>query len=141
MDRGSALIAGPFQNASFSANQDRVETFRQDNSSNIACVPVEVVVFGGLDRQDHPVPQVDVFSADQKRQGLFDVTQLQPMAFSRKLRETWTEDWTSATASSEWYTGRLVTCGGLYQKSCSTLELEGDGGGFKTGCHSSFSFR
>ena len=114
------------------ANQDRVdcETFRQDNSSNIACVPVEVVVFGGLDRQDHPVPQVDVFSADQKRPGLFDVTQLQPMAFSRKLSAR-TEDWTSVTASSEWYTGRLVTCGGLYQKSCSTLELDGDGGGFK----------
>ena len=57
--------------------------------------------------------------------------QCQPMAFSRKLRETWTEDWTSVTASSEWYTGRLVTCGGLYQKSCYTLELDGDRGGFK----------
>ena len=114
------------------ADGDQVdcETYRQDNSTNFACVPVEVVVIGGLDEQDRPVAQMEVFSADQRHLGDFDSTKLQPMVFF-KNHSPKAEDWTSVTASSEWYTGRLVTCGGVYQKSCSTLKLEGDGGGFE----------
>ena len=114
------------------ANGDQVdcETYRQDNSTNFACVSVEVVVVGGLDEQDRPVAQMEVFSADQKHLGDFDSTKLQPLASSKKLSAQ-SEDWRSITASSEWYAGRLITCGGVYQKSCSTLVLDDDGGGFE----------
>ena len=114
------------------ADEDQVdcETYRQDNSTNFACVPVEVVVIGGLDEQDRPVAQMEVFSADQKHLGDFDSIKLQPRVFF-KNNSPKAEDWTSVTASSEWYNGRLVNCGGVYQKSCSTLQLGGVGGVFE----------
>ena len=53
-----------------SADESRVdcETYKQDNTTNFACVPAGVVIIGGLDEQDVPVTKVEKFSPDQKLQ-------------------------------------------------------------------------
>ena len=97
------------------------EVYRKpaDNTTKFACVPAGVVIVGGLGEQDVPVTQVEVFPPTR----LLSVDHLDLEAPSTKLTAQ-AEDPTIIAASTEWYGGRLVTCGGVYQMSCSSFESE-----------------
>ena len=106
------------------------ETYKQDNITNFACVPAGVVIIGGLNEQDVPVTQVEVFPSEQKQRQLFSLNHLKSETSSRELAAQ-AEESAMISASTELYVGRVVTCGGVYQKSCSSLNLEDFGRGFE----------
>ena len=101
------------------------EVYRQptDNTTKFACVPAGVVIVGGLGEQDVPVTQVEVFAPTETLTRSLSVDRLELEAPSTKLTAQ-AEDPTIIAASTEWYGGRLVTCGGVYQMSCSSFESE-----------------
>ena len=48
-----------------SATEDRVdcETYRDDNTTNFACVPAAALILGGLDGEDRPVNVTEIFTS------------------------------------------------------------------------------
>ena len=108
-------------------SQVNCETYKQDNTTNFACTTAGVVIIGGLNEQDLPVTQVEVFSPGQRLQEPPYVELDDPPS---GLAEQ-AENSAMISASTEWYDGKVVTCGGVYQKSCSSLESRNFGGGFE----------
>ena len=103
------------------AAKDQVdcETFRQDNTTTFSCVPAGVVMIGGLDENGDAVTEVEVFTPNRSFQN-----QLAPAGMklpTSKMAEL-PESKALVSATTEWYNGQLVSCGGIYQKSCSFLE-------------------
>ena len=128
-----------------SATEDRVdcETYRDDNTTNFACVPAAALILGGLDGEDRPVNVTEIFTS---RNGFLQPLNLNNSSTSETaletqkalhLMKTATTSSTNRTqfqspgkkkilstvisATSEWYNGRLLTCGGTYRRSCSSL--------------------
>ena len=95
--------------------------FRQ-NANNFSCVPAGVVIIGGLDEEDEPVTDVEVFPSNNKTLQRLLTTELAAVA----------ENTTMISASTEWYKGRVVTCGGVYQMSCSAFQSKDFSGEFET---------
>ena len=95
------------------------ETYRQDNTTNFSCVPAGVVIIGGLDQQDDAVRRIEAFSQDQLSQDQLTHKEIDLNSYNLA---SLAENKTLISAATEWYNGKLVTCGGVYQKSCSSLK-------------------
>ena len=110
------------------ADESQVDcnVFRQD-ANNFSCVPAGVVIIGGLDEEDEPVTDVEVFPSNNKT-----LQRLLTTEEPSTKRAAVAENTTMISASTEWYDGRVVTCGGVYQMSCSTLQSKDFGGEFGT---------
>ena len=132
-----------------SATEDRVdcETYRDDNTTNFACVPAAALILGGLDWEDRPVNVTEVFtsrngflqSLNQNSSKASTASGIAPLESDKALHlmKTATTSSTNDTefqsavtrelsstvisATSEWYDGKLLTCGGTYKRSCSSL--------------------
>ena len=132
-----------------SATEDRVdcETYRDDNTTNFACVPAAAVILGGLNWEDRPVNVTEVFtsrngflqSLNQNSSNTSTTSGIAPLKSDKALHlmKTVTTSSTNDTefqsavtrelsstvisATSEWYNGELLTCGGTYKRSCSSL--------------------
>ena len=101
------------------ASEVDCETYSQLDD-DFACVPSGVVIVGGLDEEDESVTEVEVFPPNSTPPNHFVV--------DRPFFELNTT--TLVGATTDWYNGALVTCGGIYQMSCSSYLSNDLGGDF-----------
>ena len=117
------------------ASKDRVDC---ENKTHFACVPAAAAILGGLDSDDQPVNYTEVFTfrdgfLQQLNQNTPNTSSISGTDHTIKkmtsTNGTVTESQLDATmgllstvsATSEWFNGQLVTCGGIYRRSCSSL--------------------